>query len=129
MSPSFFLCRRGHGASHRRWVSLDIVIIAIYFVVVLGIGTLPQAVPVSTCEDFFMAGRKMTAWVAGLSFHLGQPQLARDDGLVGHGLPVREYRPRCRRLPDRGDSGDPLPGDRHDAVLLYLQNPLGARDT
>ncbi len=46
---------------------LDIVIIAIYFVVVLGIGVYLKKY-VSTGEDFFMAGRKMTAWVAGLSF-------------------------------------------------------------
>jgi SSS family solute:Na+ symporter len=47
--------------------TLDIVIIAIYFAVVLGIGIYLKKF-VSTGEDFFMAGRKMTAWVAGLSF-------------------------------------------------------------
>ena len=47
--------------------SLDIVIIAIYFLVVLGIGIYLKKF-VSTGEDFFMAGRKMTAWIAGLSF-------------------------------------------------------------
>ena len=47
--------------------SLDIVIIAIYFVVVLGIGFYLKRYA-STGEDFFMAGRKMTAWIAGLSF-------------------------------------------------------------
>lgn len=46
---------------------LDIVIIAIYFAVVLGIGIYLKKY-VSTGEDFFMAGRKMTAWIAGLSF-------------------------------------------------------------
>ena len=46
---------------------LDIVIIAIYFAVVLGIGIYLKRY-VSTGEDFFMAGRKMTAWIAGLSF-------------------------------------------------------------
>jgi SSS family solute:Na+ symporter len=46
---------------------LDIVIIAIYFAVVLGIGVYLKRY-VNTGEDFFMAGRKMTAWVAGLSF-------------------------------------------------------------
>ncbi|WP_165232522.1 sodium:solute symporter family transporter [Aquisphaera insulae] len=46
---------------------LDIVIIAIYFIVVLGIGVYLKKY-VSSGEDFFMAGRKMTAWVAGLSF-------------------------------------------------------------
>lgn len=46
---------------------LDVAIIAIYFVVVLGIGFYLKRY-VSTGEDFFMAGRKMTAWIAGLSF-------------------------------------------------------------
>jgi SSS family solute:Na+ symporter len=47
--------------------TLDVVIIAIYFLVVLGIGVYLKRY-VSTGEDFFMAGRKMTAWIAGLSF-------------------------------------------------------------
>lgn len=46
---------------------LDVAIIAIYFAVVLGIGFYLKKY-VSTGEDFFMAGRKMTAWIAGLSF-------------------------------------------------------------
>ncbi|WP_337175248.1 sodium/solute symporter [Paludisphaera sp.] len=46
---------------------LDVVIIAVYFVVVLGIGFYLKRY-VSTGDDFFMAGRKMTAWIAGLSF-------------------------------------------------------------
>ena len=46
---------------------LDLVIIVLYFVVVLGIGFYLKKFA-STGEDFFMAGRKMTAWVAGLSF-------------------------------------------------------------
>lgn len=46
---------------------LDVLIIAIYFFVVLGIGFYLKRY-VSTGDDFFMAGRKMTAWIAGLSF-------------------------------------------------------------
>ena len=46
---------------------LDVLIIAIYFAVVLGIGFYLKKY-VSTGDDFFMAGRKMTAWIAGLSF-------------------------------------------------------------
>src|SRR5580698_1432682 len=45
----------------------DILIIAIYFVMVLGIGVYLQRYA-NTSNDFFMAGREMTAWVAGLSF-------------------------------------------------------------
>jgi SSS family solute:Na+ symporter len=47
--------------------TLDMVIIAIYFGVVLLIGFYLKEFA-STGEDFFMAGRKMTAWIAGLSF-------------------------------------------------------------
>jgi SSS family solute:Na+ symporter len=43
------------------------LIIAIYFVVVIVIGFYLKKYA-STGEDFFMAGRKMTAWIAGLSF-------------------------------------------------------------
>ena len=46
---------------------LDWVIIVIYFAVVLGIGFYLKRFA-GTGEDFFLAGRKMTAWVAGVSF-------------------------------------------------------------
>ncbi len=46
---------------------LDLTIIAIYFVAVLIIGYYLKE-RASTGEDFFLAGREMTAWVAGLSF-------------------------------------------------------------
>src|SRR6202158_3378060 len=45
----------------------DIAIIAIYFLAVLAIGFYLKGQS-NTGEDFFMAGREMTAWVAGLSF-------------------------------------------------------------
>ena len=47
--------------------AVDFLIIVIYFLVVLGIGFYLKRYA-STGEDFFLAGRKMTAWVAGLSF-------------------------------------------------------------
>jgi SSS family solute:Na+ symporter len=47
--------------------AVDFVIIAIYFVVVLSIGFYLKRYT-KTGEDFFMAGRDITAWVAGLSF-------------------------------------------------------------
>jgi SSS family solute:Na+ symporter len=46
---------------------IDILIIVTYFVVVLAIGVYLKKYT-TTSEEFFMAGRKMTAWVAGLSF-------------------------------------------------------------
>jgi SSS family solute:Na+ symporter len=47
--------------------TVDVVIIAFYFVLVLGIGFYLRG-RARTGEDFFMAGREMTAWIAGLSF-------------------------------------------------------------
>ncbi|MFZ0292571.1 MAG: Na+/galactose cotransporter, partial [Candidatus Sulfotelmatobacter sp.] len=47
--------------------SIDIVIVVFYFVLVLSIGWYLKG-QANTGEDFFMAGREMTAWVAGLSF-------------------------------------------------------------
>lgn len=46
---------------------VDIAIIIIYFVMVLGIGLYLKRFT-KTGEDFFLAGRDMTAWIAGLSF-------------------------------------------------------------
>ena len=46
---------------------VDLAIIAIYFLAVLAIGFYLKRFATSA-EDFFMAGREMTAWVAGLSF-------------------------------------------------------------
>ena len=46
---------------------LDIAVIAIYFVMVIWIGFYLKK-QANTSEEFFMAGREMTAWIAGLSF-------------------------------------------------------------
>lgn len=46
---------------------VDLIIIVIYFVMVLGIGFYLKRYTKSG-EDFFLAGRGMTAWVAGLAF-------------------------------------------------------------
>jgi SSS family solute:Na+ symporter len=47
--------------------SIDIVIVIFYFALVLSIGWYLKG-RANTGEGFFMAGREMTAWVAGLSF-------------------------------------------------------------
>jgi len=47
--------------------AVDFAIIVFYFALVLGIGFYLRG-RANTAEDFFMAGREMTAWVAGLSF-------------------------------------------------------------
>jgi len=46
---------------------VDLVIIIFYFALVLAIGLYLKD-QANTGEDFFMAGREMTAWVAGLAF-------------------------------------------------------------
>jgi SSS family solute:Na+ symporter len=46
---------------------VDLAIIILYFVAVLGIGFYLKKFT-KTGEDFFLAGREMTAWIAGLSF-------------------------------------------------------------
>jgi SSS family solute:Na+ symporter len=45
----------------------DLLIIVIYFAMVLGIGLYLRRYA-KTSKDFFLAGREMSAWVAGLSF-------------------------------------------------------------
>jgi SSS family solute:Na+ symporter len=46
---------------------IDLIVILLYFVVVIGIGFYLKGFT-KTGEDFFLAGRDMTAWIAGLSF-------------------------------------------------------------
>ncbi len=50
-----------------RLAPVDLAIIAFYFIFVLGIGFYLKT-KANTGEDFFLAGREMTAWVAGLAF-------------------------------------------------------------
>src|SRR5450432_4639267 len=47
--------------------AVDIALIVVYFVAVLAIGFYLKGQS-GTGEDFFLAGREMTAWIAGLSF-------------------------------------------------------------
>jgi SSS family solute:Na+ symporter len=46
---------------------VDVAIIVLYFAMVLGIGFYLKRFT-KTGEDFFLAGRNMTSWIAGLSF-------------------------------------------------------------
>ena len=55
------------GASMMNPHAVDFAVIVIYFAMVLGIGFYLKRFTKSG-EDFFLAGREMTAWVAGLSF-------------------------------------------------------------
>jgi solute:Na+ symporter, SSS family len=65
MPPAFLLL--AEGSTLIRLSPVDLAIIVIYFVAVLGIGFYLKS-HTKTGDDFFMAGREMTAWVAGLSF-------------------------------------------------------------
>jgi solute:Na+ symporter, SSS family len=46
---------------------IDILILVLYFAMVLFIGFYVKG-STNTSEEFFLAGREMTAWIAGLSF-------------------------------------------------------------
>ena len=64
--PCFtWLLAAGNSLVSLNWI--DSLIIAIYFLFVLGIGYYLLRFT-KTGDDFFLAGRKMTAWIAGLSF-------------------------------------------------------------
>ena len=66
--PGVLLAGFASGAPHlARLNSVDILVIAIYFAIVVFIGFYLKGSS-NTGEDFFMAGRQMTAWIAGLSF-------------------------------------------------------------
>ena len=67
---------------------VDLIIIVVYFAWCWALGLLPEAFT-NTGEEFFMAGREMTAWIAGLSFHLSQPGCPGDDGIRRGDLPIR----------------------------------------
>src|SRR3569623_780961 len=63
--PTAFLALAAPSLAKLNW--LDIGIITIYFVMVIWIGFYLKG-QANTSEEFFMAGREMTAWIAGLSF-------------------------------------------------------------
>src|SRR5438445_7863013 len=47
--------------------TVDYIIIAIYFAVVLGIGAVAR-LTIKTDIDFFLSGRSLPAWITGLAF-------------------------------------------------------------
>ena len=47
--------------------TVDYVIIAIYFIFVLGIGLALRG-RMKTSEDFFLSGRSIPGWITGLAF-------------------------------------------------------------
>ncbi len=65
MYSLILLQAQGERLIRLNWV--DTAIIAIYFLAVLAIGYYLKE-QTKTGEDFFLAGRQMTAWIAGLAF-------------------------------------------------------------
>ncbi|HEY3990899.1 MAG TPA: sodium:solute symporter family protein [Acidobacteriaceae bacterium] len=63
----FFDTAQRSGRSLAHLDSVDVLVIAIYFGIVIFIGFYLKGSS-NTSEEFFMAGREMTAWIAGLSF-------------------------------------------------------------
>lgn len=55
------------GGQLTKLAPVDILILVLYFVLVVFIGFYAKG-KANTSEDFFLAGREMTAWIAGLSF-------------------------------------------------------------
>jgi solute:Na+ symporter, SSS family len=67
ITPVLAFFQTGSEAHLMSLSTVDLVIIALYFVAVIGIGFYLKRYT-KTGEDFFLAGREMTAWIAGLSF-------------------------------------------------------------
>src|SRR3984957_7637842 len=65
MQALFALFLMGHQLT--KLAPVDILILLLYFALVVFIGFYAKGKS-NTSEDFFLAGREMTAWIAGLSF-------------------------------------------------------------
>ena len=61
----------------------------------------------------------------GTELYFRQPRRPGTDGLGGRELPVRH--PGNALVLDWRHPGHPVPGPRHDAVLLHFQNPFRSR--
>ena len=75
----------------------------------------------NTGEDFFLAGREMTAWIVGLSFVSAYPRRPGTDGLGRRRLPI--WHPGGPLVLGGGHSRHALPRHRDDALLLLSENP------
>ena len=102
---------------------IDYLIMVIYLGFVLGIGLALKKF-MKTSEDFFLSGRSIPAWVAGLAFistNLGAQEV------MGMAASAQVWHCHQPLLLARGDPGDGLRGPFHDAVLLRLAGPLRTR--
>ena len=103
---------------------LDYAILLIYVGFVIGIGFALTRY-MKTSSDFLTSGRSIPAWVTGLAFisaNLGALELV---GMAAsgakYGIATGPFLLGWRH------SGHGLPRRLHDALLLRLQGPLGAR--
>ncbi len=102
--------------------TVDYVILAIYFVVVLGIGFVAR-LSIKTDLDFFLSGRSLPGLDHRPGLHRRQPRRAGDPRAGRQRRPVRD--PGGALLLARRGARDGLPGHRDDAVLLRGQGQVG----
>ena len=106
-----------------RLAPVDVLILVLYFALVVFIGFYAKG-KANTSEDFFLAGREMTAWIAGLSFvsaNLGSLELMGWAGAAYQYGILAAHWYWIGAIP-----GDALPGHRDDAVLLHFEDALGS---
>ena len=104
--------------------TVDYVILAIYFAVVLGIGFVAR-LSIKTDLDFFLSGPLAAGVDHRSGVHRRQPRRAGDPRAGRQRRAVR--RPGRPLLLARRGAGDGLPRHRDDAVLLRGEGPLGPR--
>lgn len=108
--------------------SIDLLVIVIYFLFVLGIGFYLKRFAKSA-DDFFMAGRDMTAWVAGLAFmsaNLGSLELMGwAAASYRYGILGALVRPLVRRRHDRRK----LPHETQERTGARWARPRCHRDS
>ena len=78
--------------------TIDYVILAIYFAVVLGIGLVAR-LQIKTDLDFFLSGRSLPAWITGLAFMAANLGARRSLSLTRGAAP-----PRGQSIPRAGSS-------------------------
>ena len=117
---STYFAAPAHSLAHLN--SVDIAVIVIYFAIVIFIGFYLKG-SANTSEEFFMAGPGNDGVDRRPELCLGQPRVARADGLGRIGVSVRNSGDAL--VLDRRNPGDALSRHHHDAVLLHLEGQLG----
>jgi SSS family solute:Na+ symporter len=103
--------------------AIDYAVLVIYFAFVLGIGWMLRR-SVKSSDDFFLSGRSIPAWIAGLAFlsaNLGAQEVI---GMAASGAKygiMTSHRSRCLRT---GEPADVAAGAWRD-VLQFLEKEMG----